>query len=125
MPPHAGGFHHLGQAIEDAQAEGKTKREEKPTELLNAGKTTQAIPEMDGKPKAKKAPAKVEVEVPPPPSLHDDANHAYSEFANACAKSQSPAEVAVLEGYLNHMRDGLETARGRVAKQGTGKEEAP
>jgi ParB-like chromosome segregation protein Spo0J len=98
------------RAIEEAETAGQRKKAEQLTELLNAGKTLKALDVAQGKaPKAK--PPKVEV----PPTIHEHANKAYSEFFNGCAKAQYPAELQVLEAALGRMRDDLESARRRVA----------
>jgi hypothetical protein len=99
------------EAIEAAQADGQAKQAEKLTELLNAGKTVQALALLDKKgPARKKKPVKVEV----PRTLHDHVCKAYSEFFEACCKARVLAEVEVVEATLGRMRDDLEAARKKL-----------
>jgi len=96
--------------IDEAQAAGDHKKAERLIDLLERGKTGKARGLLDGKEKAKKPP-KVEV----PRTLNDYSTKAYSEFYEACATAQYPAEIEQLEAALARMADALATARLRLA----------
>jgi hypothetical protein len=102
----------LLESIEDAAEAGDHKKAEQLTELLNAKQVVKGLELAKGR--AAKPAAKPVRKVDVPRTLLDNANKAWSEFYEACAKARVPAEVEQLESYLARMREALETARGRV-----------
>jgi hypothetical protein len=99
-------------AIEAAEVAGEKKKTERLTDLLNAGKTVQALEVI--KPK-EKAARKVIGKVDTPRTLHDHVSKTYSENYEACAKAVCEAEVEVIEANIERMRRDAATARQRVA----------
>jgi hypothetical protein len=101
------------EAVEAAEAAGDRRKADRLTELLNNGQTVKALEVISPREKSKK-PVKVEV----PPTLHGNANKAYSENFEACAKATCPAEVDVIEAGIQRMQQDARTARERVSPPG-------
>jgi ParB-like chromosome segregation protein Spo0J len=97
------------EAIEKAEGAGEHRKAERLTELLDGGKTVQALEVIS--PKEKKQPIrKVDV----PKTIHAHITAAYSENYEGCCKARCEAEIDLLEENLERMRQDIETARGRV-----------
>jgi hypothetical protein len=98
------------EAIEQADAGGDKKKSERLTELLNGGKTVQALATISPKKKSGSRPVKVDV----PRTLHDHATRAYSENYEACCKAQCEGEIEVLVNNVERMLHDILTAWGRL-----------
>jgi hypothetical protein len=97
-------------ALDAARGKGNHKKADRMEELFNAGKTVAALDLIKAKKKEKR-----QREPEKPRTVNDHNSKAYSEFAEACAKVKYAAELPLLEGNLDRMREIFLKTRERMA----------